>query len=56
MGFLKHLLARPVKPLNALTVETVNDTPAASSAYRKAFQEVFHVTRTPTALRLGRQY
>jgi ATP-dependent Lhr-like helicase len=56
MGFLKHLLTRAVKPLNAITVEEINDEPAGASPYRPAFEEVFHVTRTPTALRLGRRY
>jgi ATP-dependent Lhr-like helicase len=54
--FLKNLLGRPVKPLKAVTIETINDEPAASSPYREPLSEVFHVTRTHNGLRLSRRY
>jgi ATP-dependent Lhr-like helicase len=56
LGFLKNLVGRSVKPVKAVTIETINDEPAASSPYREALSEIFHVTRTPTALRLSRRY
>jgi ATP-dependent Lhr-like helicase len=55
-GFLKNLLGRSVKSMKAVTIETINDEPAASSAYREALSEIFHVTRTHNGLRLSRRY
>jgi ATP-dependent Lhr-like helicase len=56
LGFLKHLLTRAVEPLNAITVETINDAPASASPYRGVLEQLFHVSRTPSALRLSRKY
>ncbi len=56
LQFLKVILTRSVRPLPAITVETINGEPAPSSPYRAALEEVFHVTRTPTAPRLSRRY
>jgi ATP-dependent Lhr-like helicase len=55
-GFLKNLLGRPVKPLKAVTIETINDAPAASSPYREVLSEIFHVTRSHNGLRLSTRY
>jgi ATP-dependent Lhr-like helicase len=55
-GFFKNLLGRTVKPLKAITIETINGQPAAASEYRKPLSEIFHVTRTHNGLRLTRQY
>jgi ATP-dependent Lhr-like helicase len=56
LQFLKHLLTRSVQPLKAITIEQINDSAAATSDYRPVFEQIFHVTRTPTALRLSRRY
>jgi ATP-dependent Lhr-like helicase len=54
--FLGGLLGRSVKPFKAVTVETINDESAASSAYREPLSQIFHVTRTHTGLRITRRY
>ncbi len=54
--FLKVQLGRTVRPRRSITVETINDEPATASPYRAVLQDLFHVTRTPNALRLGRKY
>jgi hypothetical protein len=56
MGFLKNFLTRTVNPRRAITVEEINGEPASASPYRAALEQIFHVTRTPTALRLSRRY
>ncbi len=53
---LEVLLTRPVDPVRSLVVETVNDEPAPSGPWRAAFESRFHVSRTPTGLRLDRRY
>ncbi len=53
---LRAMIGRSERPLPAVEVETVNGGPSPSSPYRAALEESFHVTRTPTALRLGRRY
>jgi hypothetical protein len=44
LGPLHHLLMRPFTPLRSITVETINDQPAATSPYlnilRVAFEAV----------------
>ncbi|MBI4915939.1 MAG: DEAD/DEAH box helicase [Acidobacteria bacterium] len=56
LGFLKAMLTRPVRPLRAVRVETINGEPAATGAYREVLASLFHVTRDGGALRLGRRY
>jgi ATP-dependent Lhr-like helicase len=53
---LEVLLTRPVDPVRSLVVETVNAEPATAGPWRDAFESRFHVTRTPTGLRLDRRY
>ncbi len=55
-GFLRNLLGRQVQPMKAVTIDTINEEPAASSAYREPLSEIFHVTRTHNGLRLTRKY
>ncbi len=56
LRFLRAALARAVEPAKAVTVERINGGPAGSSPYRAAFERLFQVTRTPSALRLSRRY
>lgn len=56
LGFLRSLVGRAERPAPAVDVETVNREPATTSPYRSALESLFHVTRTPTALRLTRRY
>jgi len=53
---LRSQLARSVEPRSAITVEEINSQPAGASPYRAALQQLFQVTRTPTALKLSRRY
>jgi len=53
---LRSMVGRGERPVATVEVETVNGEPAPSSAYRAALEAAFHVTRTPTTLRLGRRY
>ncbi len=56
LAFLKVMLTRPVRPLRAVRVETINGEPAATSPYREALASLFHITRDGGTLRLGRRY
>jgi ATP-dependent Lhr-like helicase len=56
LGVLRSMVGRGERPVSAVEVETVNDEPAPSSPYRPAFEASFHVTRTPSSLRLNRRY
>jgi ATP-dependent Lhr-like helicase len=56
LGFLREQLGRAVRPRRSITIETINGEPATTSLYRDVLQYLFHVTRTPTALRLSRKY
>jgi len=54
--FLRSRLGRDQQPAKHIDIETINGEPAQSSAYRSALENLFHVTRQPTALRLSRMY
>ena len=56
LEFLKVQLGRVVRPRRSITVETINDDPATTSPYRNALQKLFHLTRTPTSLKISRLY
>ena len=56
LGVLRGFLTRDVRPMKAVTVETVNGEPAASSPYRETLEALFHVVRDRTGLRLMRRY
>ncbi len=43
LGPLHHLLTRPVAPFRSITVETVNDQPAANSPYLELLRMAFEV-------------
>ncbi|MFZ5787341.1 MAG: DEAD/DEAH box helicase [Acidobacteriota bacterium] len=56
LSFLKTALTRRVRPVKAVTVETINGEPAAASGYREALAASFHVVRDRQGLRLMRRY
>lgn len=56
LGVLKAQLGRSVQPRGAITVDEINRQPAGASPYRSALQELFQVTRSPSALKLARRY
>ena len=56
LAVFKAQLSRPVRPVSSITIETINDAPAADSPYRAAFEGLFHVVRDMSALRLSRRY
>ncbi len=56
LDFLKAQLGRAVRPRRFIAVETINDEPATTSPYRQVLQDLFHVARTPQALRISRLY
>ena len=56
LEFLKVQLGRTVRPRRSITVETINDEPASSSPYRAVLHDLFHVARSPNAMRLSRKY
>lgn len=56
LGVLKAQLGRSVQPRGAITVDEINGQPAGASPYRSALQELFQVTRSPSALKLARKY
>jgi ATP-dependent Lhr-like helicase len=41
LAFLEHLLTRPFQPRRRITIETINDEPAAGSEYVGALRELF---------------
>jgi ATP-dependent Lhr-like helicase len=56
LGVLKAQLGRSVQPRSAITVDEINGQPAGASPYRSALQELFQVSRSPSALKLARRY
>lgn len=56
LGVLKLLLGRSVRPLRALTVETVNGEPAATSPYRPALAALAQAVTDGQGLRLLRRW
>jgi ATP-dependent Lhr-like helicase len=56
LGLFRAQLGRSVQPRRTITVESINGEPASSSPYREALERNFHVTRSPTALKLSRTY
>jgi ATP-dependent Lhr-like helicase len=56
LGFLGVLLTRQFDPKRAITVETVNGEPAASSPYAAIFEKLFQSTREPSGLKLRRRF
>jgi ATP-dependent Lhr-like helicase len=56
LGFLGVLLTRQFDPQRAITVETINDEPATSSAYAPVFEQQFQSTREPAGLKLRRRF
>jgi ATP-dependent Lhr-like helicase len=56
LEFLKAMLGRPVRSPRAISVETINGEPAASSPYRDSLAEIFHTAADRSSLRLMRRY
>jgi ATP-dependent Lhr-like helicase len=56
LEFLRVQLTRTVAPRPSITVEEINGDDAGGSPYRAALAGVFHVTRSPGALKLSRRY
>ncbi len=56
LEFLKVQLARAVRPISSLFVETVNGEPAATSPFRPSLEAVCLAVRSGTGLRLSRRY
>jgi len=56
LTFLAVQLTRGENPLKRIDLETINGDPAGSSAYRPVLNDLFHVSRQPTVLRLSRKY
>jgi len=56
LAALKLPLGRHVRPLRAITVETINDEPASASPYRPALAALFQVVTDGQGLRLLRRY
>ena len=56
LGVLKQLLGRAVRPVPAITVETVNGEPAATSPYRPALAALAQTVTDGQGLRLLRRW
>jgi len=56
LAALKLSLGRQVRPLRAITVETINGEPAAGSPYRPALAALFQVVTDGPGVRLLRRY
>jgi len=56
LGFLTNMLARQTQTVRCITVETINEQPAAQSPYRPLLESMFHTTRDRTKLKLMRNY
>jgi len=56
LRFIRVMLTRQGRPLHAVSVERINGETAAASAYRGVFEQLFHVSRDRTGLRLSRRY
>ncbi len=56
LGFLKVLLTRQVDPERSLTVETVNNEPAAAGPFAPLLRRLFDASAYRGGLRLSRRY
>lgn len=50
------MLARQTQTVRCVTVETINEEPAAQSPYRPVLERMFHTTRDRARLKLMRKY
>ncbi len=55
-GFLESLLTRPTNPLRAVTIESINDSRAATSPYCEVLVSLFDTTRDHRVVRLSKRY
>jgi ATP-dependent Lhr-like helicase len=56
LDFFATRLTRRVVPVKAVSIETINGEPAATSPFREVLAARFHVVREGTGLRLMRRY